>query len=110
MFRAATTCAAVADQEGLTPGDCLAEFAQSTYPGSLDKTSLVVGFLDTSGATPECRAAIRRLWAQQENFSDITTRLEVALSDASPRRGLERARNLWFLVKGARTNALVQCR
>ena len=110
MFRAATRCASIADLEGLTPAECVAEFASRTYPGSLDQTALDLAFLDTSEATPECRAAIRMLRAQEQNFFDITTRLELALSSVPAKQGLERTRNFWVLLKAARMSALVRCR
>jgi hypothetical protein len=109
LFTKASRCAALQGQS-VRFSNCQYDIEQTTS-GWIGETSLVVGLIDESEATPECRAAIKRLRTEEDNFTPVPTLgLEEALFELPAKAALERMRGMWLSVKAARRNALYQCR
>ena len=109
LFRRAAACAATKDQPTRF-AECRANL-ESTTLGWIGETSLVVGLVDPSEATAPCRAAIMRLRAEEDRFTDVPTiHLVEALYEPSVKLALERVRGRWFSVRAARKSAVYQCR
>jgi hypothetical protein len=108
LFQKARRCAAVNDYEVRASG-CATEVSKFAI-AAIAETATVADLVDESAATSECRETILRLRQAEEDFSSIGLQLEVALSNPSPRAGLEEGRGRWLSVKAARHNALLQCR
>jgi hypothetical protein len=109
LFTKASRCAALQGRS-VPFSECRYDIEQSTS-GWIGETSLVVGLIDESEATPECRMAIERLRTEEDDFTHVPTLgLEEALYELSAKAALERMRRMWFSVKAARRNALYECR
>jgi len=110
LFKTASLCAALQQRQPARFSECRDGLGRSTL-GWIGETSLVVGLLDESEATPECRTAIERLRTEEDDFTTVPTLgLEEALYELLAKVALERMRGMWFSVKAARRNALYQCR
>jgi hypothetical protein len=109
LFTKASRCAALQGRS-VPFSECKYDIEQSTF-GWVGETSLVVGLLDESQATPECRVAIERLRTEEDDFTTVPTLgLEEALYELPAKAALERMRGIWLSVKAARRTALYQCR